>query len=146
MAKSGYVYEIGVGWINANLADLLRIFKAHMGPCLARVYRFVNAVAMGGVAADRTLTGAHVDHIVVGGGHRDRSDRTEIDLPIGDWFPRVAAVGRLEDAAACAAEVVNERLTRDARYSVDTAAAEGADLAKFEDVPRDLFRRILGLP
>jgi hypothetical protein len=103
-------------------------------PGLARVHGFVDAVAVGGIAADSALAGADVDDVGIGGSDRDRGDGAEAYVAVGDGLPVVAAVGGFEYAAAGSAEVVDEGLAGDAADGIDASAAEGSDLAEGESV------------
>jgi hypothetical protein len=67
---------------------------------VAGVGGFVDAVAVGGVAAEVALAGADVDDVGIGGSDRDRADGAELQLAVGHGNPVRAAVGGLEDAAA----------------------------------------------
>ena len=134
MAQRCHVDQVRVLRVDADHADLLRVLQTDVRPGLACVQRLVNAVAVRGIAADRALACAHINHVVVGVRYRNRSDGTEVDVPVGDRLPNVPAVRRLEDAATGSAEVEDQRFAGNASDRIDATAAEGTDLAQRQRV------------
>src|SRR5262245_54499775 len=109
--------------MNADAPDDARIFKSHPLPRLARVRRFVHAVAVREVAADAGFAHPDVNYVRIGLADFNRAHRSCAErLPIGDRVPRDAAVRRLEDATARASEVIDHRLRRHASDSYRTPA------------------------
>src|SRR5580700_6464461 len=136
MAECGHVDDVGIFGMNAYCADVEGVFQTDVLPGFARVGRFINAVAMGGVAADIRLTHADVDDIRVGLRDSDGAHGSGFELAVGDGQPAGAAVGSFPDPAAGGAEVIHIRLRGDARDSVHAAATERADAAVLEFLER----------
>ena len=126
--------EIGIRRMDADAADELAVAEADMAPGAARVARFVNAVAVGHIEADRRFTGARIDHVGVRGRDRDRTDRGAAHEAVRDAAPEYAAVLGLPDAAGTGPEIEHHPIHRIARNGDDAAAARGADAAPFQRV------------
>src|SRR5262249_52670671 len=73
MTERCRVDQIGIFGVNTNPPDDTRIFKTRPLPGLARVRRFVDAVAVREIAADAGFTHSDVNGIRIGFGNRDRS-------------------------------------------------------------------------
>ena len=102
-----------VAGVHDHLADVgLEI--ENLVPALTGVRRAVDAVADGHVAARTCFTAAHIEDVAVRGSDGDGADGADAEEAVGDVLPAVAGVGRLPHAAAGAAEVVSERIIRDA--------------------------------
>src|SRR5437867_11649617 len=95
--------------MNANSRDSVSVPESHVSPRLARVGRFIHAVALHDVAAEFGLAHADENNIGVGFAHGDSSNRGALDLPVGNRLPGEAAIVGLPQAAAGGAEVVFER-------------------------------------
>ena len=87
MAERGDIDDVGIGRMDAHLADIARIFEAEMRPGLARVGGLVDAVAMRDIAANGGLAHANIDHVGVGGRDGDAADRGALEIAIGDVLP-----------------------------------------------------------
>jgi hypothetical protein len=132
MAERGDVHDVGILGMDAHRADGLAILQPDIAPRLAAVDGFVDAVAVGGIAAHAGFAHAHVDHVGVGIGHRDGAHGTGLELAVGDRQPGAAAVGGLPDAAAHAAEVVDVGLRGNAGDGDHAASAERSHQAEAE--------------
>lgn len=93
--------------MHRHRADMIRIFEPDVVPGLAGIHRFVYAVAVGGIAANASLTHARVDHVGIGARHGERAHRAGLKLPIRNRQPGGAPIGSLPDAAASGAEIIN---------------------------------------
>ena len=76
-----------------------------MGPGLARVGGFEHADAVGVLAADVGLAGAHVDDVGIRRRYRDGADGADGNALVGDGEPGAAGVLGLPDAAAHRAQI-----------------------------------------
>ena len=123
------VDNVGIGRVDADRGDAVRLGEADVLPGRARVAAAVDAVAREDVAADARLAHPDEDEVGVGFGHRDRADRGGVDLEIGDGEPVFAAVGRLPEAAAGGAEIGFEGAAFYAAGGDGAAAAVGAEVA-----------------
>jgi hypothetical protein len=100
-----------------------------MGPGLARIHGFEHADAVGILAADVGLAGAHVNNVGVGGRHRNGADGTDRNAFVGDGKPGTAGVFGLPHAAANGTGIKGVGLAGVARDGVRASAAQGADVA-----------------
>jgi hypothetical protein len=123
------INDVGVGGMDADTADMLRLTQAHMRPCAAGVRGSVDPIAIGHVETYFGLAGARIDHIVIGAGHGDRTDGRTAKESVGNATPVDAAVNGLPDAAGAGPEVEHHRIHRVARDRDDTPPAGGADAA-----------------
>ncbi len=87
MAHGRDVDDVGILGVHANRADLERVIQTKVLPGFARVVRFINAVAMRGIAADIGLTHADVDNVGVGFRDADGADGSGFELAVRDWQP-----------------------------------------------------------
>ena len=112
MSQRGHVNHIGIGRIDADARDRLRIGQPHMLPTLAAVDRFVYAVALHDAAAQ--LGFAHTDehHVGIGLRDRDRAHRRAMDLTVGYGKPRHSTIGGLPQSSAGRSEVIFQRPLR----------------------------------
>ena len=89
MPEHGCENTVGIAGIYGKRGNLLRIIKAEMGPGLAGIDGFVNAVANGEIGANQPFAAADVDDIRVGRGNCDRAnglrgfDRRRLDSTCG---------------------------------------------------------------
>src|SRR6266566_3490874 len=74
MAKRGDENAVRILGIYDQLADGARIAEPHVLPGLAAVNRFVNAVAMRGVAADAAFARSYIDDVWIGQRNRQAAD------------------------------------------------------------------------
>ena len=115
--------------MDADFGDVLRLAEADVLPRLARVGRFVDAVAGLDVAANARLARADEDDVRIRFRHGDRADRRTRDLAVGHRRPRLAAVRGLPQAAASGAEIAFLRPLQGTGHRQRAAAAVGADAA-----------------
>src|SRR5579872_6030739 len=99
------VDDVGIVGIDANLGDVLRLGEADLRPGLPGVRRLVRAVTLDDVAANVRFACADVDDVRARRSDGDGADRGARDEAVGDGAPRIAAVGRLPQAAAGRAHV-----------------------------------------
>src|SRR5581483_5811398 len=109
MAQGRGIHNIGIGGIDAQPRDHLRVLQADVCPGLAAVGRLVDAVALDGVAAQLGFAGADVHNVGIRFGDGDGADGRARDLAISDRTPGGAAIRGLPQAAAGSAEVILER-------------------------------------
>ena len=108
-------HGVGVARIDDDARDVSRVVEPDVRPVLTRVGRAIHAVAVRPVLAQVGLAAADVDHVRIGRCDRDRADRRDVRLPVGDVRPGRAAVRRLPHAAVHGAEVEEIRLCCDRR-------------------------------
>src|SRR5581483_592465 len=65
MAERGDQHDLRVAGIHDDGADLPGVVQTHMLPGLARINRLVDAIAVGDVASRASLTGPHIENVVV---------------------------------------------------------------------------------
>ncbi len=81
--------DIGIGRVDFYLCDLAAFLETDMCPGLAGIGGFPHTVTGGGGhAPDGCFTGADIQHIVVGLGHRDRTNGTDLEILIRNIGPR----------------------------------------------------------
>ena len=134
------VGDIRIGRMDRDGADLAGVPQADVLPGLAGVGGAVDPVAHGDVAARAGRPGSDIDHIRVGGRHRDRAHGAHAEETVGHIRPVVAGVPGLVHAAAGAAEVVGQRIAGDPDRRGGAAAAgeaDGAELHPFGVLGRD---------
>ena len=132
VAERGDVDDVGILRMDADAADLLGVGESDVFPGAAGVGRFVDTVAVRGIAADAAFAHAGVDHVGIGIGYGDCADRAGLELAVGDGIPIGAAVGGFEDAAAGGAEIIDQWLCGDACDGDHAAATERSDETEFE--------------
>src|SRR5712691_3572943 len=102
--------------MHANARNLSRVFQPRVLPGLPTISRFVNAVTVRDVAADWRFAHADIDRVRIRIRQTNRADRTRAEnRSVADRLPIDAAVDRLPNTAARAAEIKNHWLGRDAR-------------------------------
>ena len=141
MSHRGDIRDIRVFRVDTHAADLPRIAQADMLPVFACVGRFVNAVAMRDVAANRRFAHPDVDHVGVRKRNVDRPDRAGLDEFVRDRLPIHTGIRRLPNAAARRAKVINVRLRRHARHRRHPPAAKRPDLPVLQQPQWILIRR-----
>src|SRR6185503_2513257 len=134
VAQHGGIDQVGIGRMNANTPDKLAVPESDVAPGAAGVGRFVHAVAVGDVEADRGLAGAGVDHVGIGRRHCDRADRRAAHETVRHAAPEHAAVDRLPDAAGAGAEIERHPVHGIARYRDHAAAARRTDAAPSQSI------------
>src|SRR5439155_26882660 len=117
--------------MNADLRDVFGGREANVRPGLSAIDRFIDAVAGHDVAADAGLAHADVHDVGARLAHGHGADRRALDLAVGDWRPRLAAVRRLPQSAAHRAEIRVLRTSAHAAHGDRASAAIGADRAPF---------------
>ena len=132
MAERGDVDDVGIAGMDDNATDVVGVRETHVLPCFAAIDGFVDAVAIGSIAAHAGFAHAGVDDVGVGFGDRDRAHRAGVELAVGDGQPGCSGIGGLPNTAAGGAEVIGGGLGSDAGNGDSAAAAEGADLAVLE--------------
>src|SRR5438128_1408909 len=125
MAQGRGKGDVGVCGMNDDLADLTFLFP-DMGPVLAGVGGFVDAVAGGHVAANVSLSRADVDDVRIGGRHGDGADRGN-RLLVENRLPGEAAIAAFPDAAGRRGRVVSQRIAGDSRRAADATAGRGTN-------------------
>jgi hypothetical protein len=132
VAQGGDVHQVWILWVHMDAADLTGIAQAHVGPAIAGVGRSVDADSRRHIAPRAGRAGAGVDHIGVGGRHRQGADRAHLELFVGDVRPAQPGVGGLPHAAAGGAHVERVEVARHPGHGGHPAAAVGADIAELE--------------
>ena len=130
--QRGDVHQFRIARVNADLADLPRLAKTDVLPGLARVGGLVDAVADGDVPARTGRARSHVDHVRIRRRDGDGADGAHAEEAVGHVRPGVPGVEGLEHAAPGAAEVVDERLPRDAGDRGRSPAAGESDVAELQ--------------
>ena len=134
---------VGVVGMHDDAADAAGLVEPEVFEAVAAVRGAVDAVADRDVAADEALAGADPDHVRVGGGDRDRADRSGF-LAVEDRFPVDAAVVGSPKPAGGGAGVVHALVAGHSGYGRDPVA-DGADVAEGERIekPRCEVDRLL---
>ena len=125
--------DVGILRMNHDPAYPARPVESHVSPCLARIGRFVGAVADGQVLvviSEPDLTGPGPDDVGIGRRHGHLPDEGDF-LVIEDREPGDAAVNGLVNAACRVSGVVDGGVAGNAGYGGD-AVARGSDMAVFE--------------
>src|SRR5262249_37937778 len=91
VAERGAIDDVRVLGVNADGADMVGILKADVAPGVAGVDGLVDAVAVGGVAADAGFTHTGVNDVGVGIGDGDGTDGAGFELAVGHGDPGEAA-------------------------------------------------------
>ena len=118
--------------MNNDLADVAGIAEADMPPGGAGVKRFVDAIAVGDVAADGALAGAGVYHIGIGSRDGERANGGGVEEAVRDVAPVEAAIGGLPDAASASAHVKGHFVLGVAGDGDHASAAMGTDAAPLQ--------------
>ena len=128
MTQRRYENHILVSRIDNQCADLPRIFQPDVLPSFATIDGFEEAGAVSRVAADRSLTRPHINHVVIRWCYCQGADGRNRCF-IEKRSPICAAVSRLPNPAGNRAEVIRVRLT------YDTFDRQRAPTAKRTDLP-----------
>ena len=113
----------------AHAADLSGLVKTDELPRLAAVSGFVDTAPGRDVAAYAVGPRAHINDVGIGVGHRDRTHRSDRDLPIRDRRPRRAAVCRPPQSTTRRAHIEGSRLRRHSRDRRHPPATRGTHQA-----------------
>ena len=131
---------VGIARIDGELRNLLAVAQAKVRPGLARVGRFVNAVADRQVRPMQPLTAADIDNIRVRRRYGNRADGAG-GLVVKDRLPRATVVVGLPHSAIAHANVKHIRLAghaSDAAGASATVRANGAPVEGGEEGGGDL--------
>src|SRR5690349_11170271 len=128
MSRDSDEQTIRVARIGGDIWNLLPVTKAEMRPRLSRVGRLVDSVAHGEIGARESFAGADVQHVGVGRGDRERSNRSG-RLIVENRLPGATGIGRLPDAAVADAYIEGVRLAWMPDSRLRPAAAEWPDRA-----------------
>ena len=120
--------DVGIGGMNADLRDAVRLAEPHVCPRFASVHAAVDAIARHDVPANAGF--AHADEDFVGIGFRDRNGAhgRAAHLTVGDGRPVLTAIRGLPQSAADGAEVRLLGASLHAAHRNRSAAAIGADV------------------
>ena len=119
---------VGITRIDRERRDLLAIAQAEMLPGLARIGRFVNAVADGKIGAVQSLAAGGINNVGIGRGNGDGADRLS-GFVVEDGGPGAAVVVGLPHAAVYLRHVIDVWLAGNAGDGARAAAAEWANHA-----------------
>ena len=127
VAGDGDEDAVGVAGIDGDLADLLAVAEAEVGPGFAAVGGFVDAVAGGEVGALQTFAAADVKGLGIAIGDGNGADGAG-GLVVPDAVPGGSGVGGLPDAAVDCAKIEGCGLAGNSGEGAGSAGAHGADL------------------
>src|SRR6266576_6644373 len=128
MSEHGGNELVGITRMDDEGRDLLAIAQAKMRPGLARVGRFVDAVAHRQVGTMQALAAGYVDDVGIGGSDGDGSNRLR-GFMIEDGIPGAAVVIRLPDASIDLPSIEDVRLARNSGGGAGASSAQRADHA-----------------
>ena len=126
VAEDGDEELVGIARIDGDLRDLLAVAQAEVGPGLAGVGGFVDAVADGEIGTLESFAAADVDDVGIGGSDGESADGAG-GLVVEDGVPGAAVVGGLPDAAVADADVEDVGLGGDALGGFGASGAQGSD-------------------
>ena len=132
MAEGRDVDEVGVVGMDDDVADVARRGEALVLPRPPAIGGFVDAVAVGKVAADRRLAHTGIDHIRVCIRDDQCADGSGLERAVRDILPMRAAIGRFPDTARAATEEERPLLSRMPGDGDDAPAPMGPDAPPFE--------------
>jgi len=104
-----------------------RVFQSEVLPRSAAIERLINAIAISDVAANASLSRAHIEDVVVGSRDRDAADGSN-RLAVKQRLPAYPGVRGFSILHRGGAEVEHVRLTGHAGDGQGASAAEGPDL------------------
>src|SRR5205085_927084 len=107
LARNAGVNCVAVLWVNDDLDDALGILQPHVGPVLAAVGGFVNAITDGGAIARPRFASTNPNSFRSRGINRDRTDGLHW-LLVKDRLISRATVFRLPNTSAGGADVNRE--------------------------------------
>src|SRR5215469_5250857 len=131
MSGSAYVHRVAVAGINQNAGDALAVVQAYVGPVLAAVGGFVNALSDRGTVTRPAFAGSNPDDLMVRRIDRHRADRLH-GLMIEYRFEGCSPVDRLPDSSACRAD-------KHRHFAVVVKGVDGGNAAAHgggTDIPR----------
>src|SRR5579863_1919455 len=123
MAQHGGEDTIRIARIDRQRRNLLPVNQTEMSPGLARIRRFVDAIAYRKIGSVQSLAAADVNDVRIGGGHGDRTDRLR-RLVVEDRVPRAPVVVRFPYPAVHLRHVENIRLAGHASGGARSATAK----------------------
>ena len=126
MSEHGGNELVGITRMDDEGRDLLAIAQAKMRPGLARVGRFVDAVAHRQVGTMQALAAGYINDVGIGGSDSDGTNRLR-GFMIEDGIPGAAVVVRLPDAS------IDLRHIEDVWLAGDSDGSAGAPPAKRTD-------------
>ncbi len=126
--------QVGVLGMDAHFSDVSRASKAQVFPGFTCIGRFVDAIAMGDVAANGCFAHADIDDVGIGGGDCNRADRCTLKEAIRNVFPGDTAIGCFPDATTRGAKIKYLRMLRVTSDGDDAATAERAYQAPFKRI------------
>ena len=129
--KRSNVDDVRIARMDQHAADLPGISKADILPRVASVGRLVHAVAEGDRGSHVRLARADVDHLGIGGRHRDPADGGDM-LAVENRRPGDACVRGLPHASSHRPEVKRVGIARNAGDRKNAASTEGPDHAPFK--------------
>src|SRR5271167_1320474 len=128
MTQSRHDDCVRIAGIDPDRSNMSRVLQPNVLPRLTGIGGPPHSVALIDSAADiADIARADIDDVWIGRRHRYRSNRSHA-LLIEDGLPNHAAIGGLPRTAAWRSQVINCRLSGNARYSCHASRAEGADL------------------
>ena len=122
---------VRIARIDGELRNLLAVAQAKVRPGLARVGRFVNAIAYRQIRPMQPLTAAHIDNIRVRRRYGNRADRAG-GLVVKDRLPRATVVVGLPYPAIAHANIKDVGLAGHASDAARASATVRADGAPVE--------------
>src|SRR5262245_31551682 len=129
MTNGRDVHHVGIRRVNADAADLARVWQADVGPGFSGVDRLIDAIAGRQIAAQARLAHADVHDVRIRLRDGDRTDRAGPEKTVRHIRPDRARIVSLPDAAAGRAHVVDQRLAGDAGNRRHAASAIRTDTA-----------------
>ncbi len=145
VAERGHIQRVGIGWVDADLADVTGRLEAKVLPRLAGIGRAIHAVAVGDVGTDAAFAHADVQHVRVGRRNGDRADRGALEEAIRNVRPVNAPVGGLPHAATGRSEVKRARFQPVGGDRADTPTAERSQQAPLDGAQHISHRRFMVL-
>ena len=121
MARDGHQNLVGIPRIDGDLRYLLAIAQAKMGPGLAGVGRFVNAVSHGKIRTVQPFPATDINHVRIRNGDGNCADGAS-RLVVEDRVPGAPVVSALPDPAIAHADVEDVGLAGHAGGSLGTSA------------------------
>ena len=123
MSQRRHKSHVCVFRIDHQRADMLAVFQADVRPALAAVNGFVHSIAVGDIAANAGLAGAHIDHVGIRFRHRNGPHRRDAFL-VEHRYPVIAAIGALPHSAGHRAKIISAGIAGDAGHRQHAPAAE----------------------
>ncbi len=127
MAERGDEEPVGVRGVHVDHGDHLAVAKTEVHPGLASISGFVDTVTHGEIRSDDAGARADVDDVRVGGGDRDRADRTGW-LVVEQRYPSRTVISRAPHAAVIEPDVEEIGLAGYAGQRPGAPRAGGPDL------------------